>query len=74
MFVQWYMSSDIISGTELHVCCGVLCCTVVLCCALPQSSIERVSAFVSSIINFYVWLFTTLVGAAQKAFGTITGG
>jgi hypothetical protein len=32
-----------------------------------------VVGFVSAIINFYVWLFTTLMGTAQKAFGAVTG-
>jgi hypothetical protein len=27
-----------------------------------------------SIMNFYVWIFTTMMGVAQKAFGTVTGG
>lgn len=48
--------------------CAVLCCAVLL-----QSFIERVSAFVSAIINFYIWVFNTLLGTTQKAYGTVAG-
>lgn len=40
---------------------------------LLQGSVDRVVGFVTAIINFYVWLFTTLMGTAQKAFGAVTG-
>jgi hypothetical protein len=40
---------------------------------LLQSSFDRLQGFVMSIINFYIWIFTTVMGVAQKAFGTVTG-
>lgn len=40
---------------------------------LLQASFERVSAFATTIINFYIWMFNVLFGTAQKAFGAVAG-
>jgi hypothetical protein len=43
------------------------------CAVLLQASFERVSAFATTIINFYIWMFNVLFGTAQKAFGAVAG-
>lgn len=38
-----------------------------------QGSVDNVVWFVQSVINFYMWIFTSLMGVAQNAFGAVSG-
>jgi hypothetical protein len=41
--------------------------------AVSQGSFERITGTVSAVIQFYMWLFTTALGLAQRAFSAVTG-
>jgi hypothetical protein len=38
-----------------------------------QGSFECIYGMASGVIQFYMWLFTTALGLAQRAFGAVTG-
>jgi hypothetical protein len=61
------------SGHAFPIVHSVLIVPRVYRTVLLQASFERVSAFATTIINFYIWMFNVLFSTAQKAFGAVAG-